>query len=125
MCSKGSAAFRGPVRGVLIPCEEKAAEVFKRMFLQGTPEEVEEQVRRAGAGPEHPRRGGGPGEELAAQRRARATASGSINISPACAIWNSGWQMSREWERKPKPEVKRAGAARSGQSAEPTWRRCG
>jgi len=32
--------------GVLIPCEEKASELFKRLFLVGSPEEVEAQVRR-------------------------------------------------------------------------------
>src|SRR5436309_2039294 len=32
--------------GVLIPCEEKAAEVFSRMFLQGTKAETEAQVRK-------------------------------------------------------------------------------
>src|SRR6478735_10271651 len=32
--------------GVLIPCEEKAADVFARMFIQGTKAEVETQVRK-------------------------------------------------------------------------------
>lgn len=32
--------------GVLIPCEEKPSEVFRKLFLQGSPEEVEAQVRR-------------------------------------------------------------------------------
>src|SRR3954447_13197268 len=32
--------------GVLIPCEEKASDVFRRMFLQGTPAETEDQVRK-------------------------------------------------------------------------------
>src|SRR5436189_2527942 len=36
--------------GVLIPCEEKAADVFARMFLQGTPAETEAQVRRLETG---------------------------------------------------------------------------
>ena len=44
--------------GVLIPCEEKAADVFTRLFLRGTPEEMEQQVRRL----EHPRRRGRPSE---------------------------------------------------------------
>src|SRR5262249_42982804 len=30
--------------GVLIPCEEKASDVFRRLFLGGTPEETERQV---------------------------------------------------------------------------------
>src|SRR2546430_2461602 len=32
--------------GVLIPCEEKASDVFKRLFIQGTEEEIESQERR-------------------------------------------------------------------------------
>src|SRR5690349_11036235 len=32
--------------GVLIPCEEKAADVFSRMFLQGTKAETDEQIRK-------------------------------------------------------------------------------
>src|SRR5213078_3947329 len=36
--------------GVLIPCEEKAAEVFRRMFVQGTPAEVDAQLRQLDRG---------------------------------------------------------------------------
>src|SRR3954468_10395471 len=36
--------------GVMIPCEEKSAEVFARMFLQGTKEETEAQVRKLETG---------------------------------------------------------------------------
>lgn len=36
--------------GVLIPCEEKASDVFTRMFLQGTKDETEEQVRKLETG---------------------------------------------------------------------------
>src|SRR5260370_37882485 len=32
--------------GVLIPCEEKPSEVFRRLFLQGTEAEMETQVRK-------------------------------------------------------------------------------
>src|SRR5215470_18053929 len=32
--------------GVLIPSEEKASDVFRRMFIQGTPDEMRDQVRR-------------------------------------------------------------------------------
>src|SRR5947207_1961738 len=36
--------------GVLIPCEEKAADVFTRMFLQGTKAETDAQVRKLDTG---------------------------------------------------------------------------
>src|SRR6266542_4683119 len=32
--------------GVLIPCEEKASDVFRKLFVRGTPEETECQVRK-------------------------------------------------------------------------------
>ena len=32
--------------GVMIPCDQSAADIFKRMFLQGTAEEIEKQVRK-------------------------------------------------------------------------------
>ena len=32
--------------GALIPCENKASEVYRKLFLQGSPEEVERQIRR-------------------------------------------------------------------------------
>lgn len=36
--------------GVAIPCEDKASEVFKQLFLQGTPDEIAVQVRRLNTG---------------------------------------------------------------------------
>src|SRR5262245_27684301 len=36
--------------GVLIPCEEKPSEIFKRLFLSGTPEEAQAQMRRLALG---------------------------------------------------------------------------
>jgi hypothetical protein len=36
--------------GVLIPCEEKPSEVFKRLFLRGSQREVQEQMRRLSLG---------------------------------------------------------------------------
>src|ERR1700759_3243443 len=36
--------------GALIPCEEKASDVFRRMFVQGTPAEVAAQMRKLDQG---------------------------------------------------------------------------
>jgi hypothetical protein len=36
--------------GALIPCEEKASEVFKRLFLNGTPQQIAEQERKLALG---------------------------------------------------------------------------
>jgi hypothetical protein len=50
--------------GVLIPCEEKASDVFRRLFLQGSAQETREPGPQAGAGPEHPRRRRRPGQRV-------------------------------------------------------------
>ena len=76
--------------GVLIPCEEKASDVFRRMFLQGSPGRSRSAGAQARTGREHPRRGRRSGQGAAANRSAPATATGSTNISPASAIWSSG-----------------------------------
>jgi len=36
--------------GVLIPCENKASNVYKQLFLQGSPEEIENQIRKLNLG---------------------------------------------------------------------------
>jgi hypothetical protein len=44
--NKGQRSLSWTGAGVLIPCEDSAASVYRRLFLQGTPEEVERQVAR-------------------------------------------------------------------------------
>jgi hypothetical protein len=44
--AQGSRSLSWTGGGVLIPCEEKASQVFKKLFLQGTPAEVKAQVRK-------------------------------------------------------------------------------
>src|SRR4051812_2487499 len=43
---RGQRSLSWTSSGVLIPCEEKAADVFRKLFMRGTPEETERQVRR-------------------------------------------------------------------------------
>lgn len=43
---KGVRSLSWTESGVMIPCDQSAAETFKRMFLQGTAEETQEQVRK-------------------------------------------------------------------------------
>src|SRR2546426_10334811 len=43
---QGARSLAWTSSGVLIPCEEKAADVFKRLFIQGTEQEIEAQERR-------------------------------------------------------------------------------
>lgn len=44
--NRGQRSLSWTGAGVMIPCEESAAKVFEKLFLQGTPEEVERQVSR-------------------------------------------------------------------------------
>src|SRR5437773_4413909 len=43
---RGQRSLSWTPSGALIPCEEKASDVFKRMFVQGTEEEVKAQMRK-------------------------------------------------------------------------------
>ena len=90
--------------GVLIPCEEKAAEVFARMFLQGTKAETEAQVRKLETGQSIL-------DAVASQAKDLQRNVGSRDRDRLDQYFTSvreleqRMQMSREWERKPKPKV--------------------
>jgi hypothetical protein len=90
--------------GVLIPCEEKAAEVFRRLFLGGTPEEMEHQVRRLELGESIL-------DAVAGQARALQRNIGPRDRDRLDQYFTSvrdleqRMAMSREWEHKPKPVV--------------------
>lgn len=101
---RGARSLSWTGSGVLIPCEEKPSEVFRRLFLQGTPEETERQVRKlelgqsildavAGQAKSLQRTVGGAGRERLDQ------------YFTSVRELEQRMQMSREWERKPKPAV--------------------
>lgn len=90
--------------GVMIPCERTAAEVFKLLFVQGTPEEVQAQMRRLSLGQsmmdtvaEQTRR---LQRDLGARDRARLDQylTGVRDLERRLA-------QTAEWEKKPKPIV--------------------
>src|SRR5438477_5810409 len=90
--------------GVLIPCEEKAAEVFARMFLQGTKAETEAQVRKLETGQSILDAVASQAKEL--QRAVGARDRERLDQSfTTVRDLEQRLQMSREWERKPKPKV--------------------
>src|SRR5687767_1575141 len=90
--------------GVLIPCEEKAADVFSRMFLQGTKAETEAQVRKLETGQSIL-------DAVAGQAKALRRTVGSRDRDRLDQYFTSvreleqQMKMSREWERKAKPQV--------------------
>src|SRR5688572_18308314 len=90
--------------GVLIPCEEKAADVFARMFLQGTKEETEAQVRKLETGQSILDAVAGQAKQL--QRSVGARDRDRLDqYFTSVRDLEQRMQMSREWERKPKPKV--------------------
>ncbi len=90
--------------GVLIPCEEKAADVFTRMFLEGTKAETDAQIRKLELGQSIL-------DAVADQARDLQRSVGARDRDRLDQYFTSvrelerRMQMSREWEDKPKPKV--------------------
>ncbi len=90
--------------GVMIPCEEKAADVYKRLFLRGTKEEVDKQVRRLELGQSIL-------DAVAGQAKSLQRSVGPSDRDRLDQYFTSvrdleqRMSMSREWEHKEKPMV--------------------
>lgn len=101
---RGSRSLSWTGSGVLIPCEEKASDVFRKLFLQGSPEEAESQVRKLELGQSIL-------DSVAGQATAlKRTVSGADRdrldqYFTSVRELEQRMKMSREWERKPKPTV--------------------
>jgi BMFP domain-containing protein YqiC len=90
--------------GVLIPCEEKAADVFARMFLQGTKAETEAQVRKLETGQSILDAVAGQAKDLERTVSARDRERLDQYFTSVREL-EKRMQMSREWEDRPKPKV--------------------
>lgn len=90
--------------GVAIPPEDKAADVFRQLFVQGTPAEIEAQVRQLDAGRSIL-------DAVAAHAKALERTVGVRDRERLDEYFTSvrdlerRMQASREWERRPKPPV--------------------
>jgi hypothetical protein len=88
--------------GVLIPCEEKPSGVFKKLFLQGSPEQVNAQVRRLELG-------GSIMDAVADQTRSLQRHLGTRDRQRLDQYFTGVRDLekrlasAREWERRPKP----------------------
>src|SRR5436309_12337455 len=90
--------------GVLIPCEEKAADVFQRMFLQGTRTETQAQIRKLELGQSILDAGAGQAKDL--QRTVGARDRDRLDqYFTSVRDLEQRLQMSGALERKPKPNV--------------------
>ncbi len=90
--------------GVMIPCEESASDVFKRMFFQGSEAEVEEQIRKLELGQSIL-------DTVAGQARTLQRDLGASDQDRLDQYFTSVRDLekrmaaSKEWEHKPKPTV--------------------
>ncbi|HWW01687.1 MAG TPA: DUF1552 domain-containing protein [Candidatus Acidoferrum sp.] len=90
--------------GVLIPCEEKAANVFALMFLQGTKAETDAQIRKLEMGQSILDAVAGQAKHL--QRTVGARDRDRLDqYFTSVRELEQRMQMSREWEDRPKPKV--------------------
>jgi hypothetical protein len=102
--SQGNRSLSWTGSGVLIPCEEKASEVFRRLFLRGTAEEVAAQERKLELGESIL-------DAVADQAKGLQKQLGPRDRDRMDQYFTSvrdleqRMKMSREWERKPKPTV--------------------
>jgi BMFP domain-containing protein YqiC len=91
--------------GILIPCDEKASEVFKRLFVQGTAAEVEAQMRQLDQGQSILDAVSDQAKDL--QRRVGLRDRARLDqYFTSVRELEERMQQGREWERKPKPVVK-------------------
>lgn len=102
---QGSRSLSWTSSGVLIPCEEKASDVFRQLFLQGSATEMEHQVRRLELGQSILDSVGDQARSLQRQAGAHDRARLDQYFTSVRELEHR-MQMSREWERKPKPVVK-------------------
>jgi hypothetical protein len=90
--------------GVAIPPEDKAADVFKQLFLQGSPAQVAAQIRRLDTGRSILDTVAGQAKELSRSVTARDRDRLDQYFTSVRDLENR-LQASRGWEDKPKPVV--------------------
>ncbi|MEP7336758.1 MAG: DUF1552 domain-containing protein [Acidobacteriota bacterium] len=90
--------------GVLIPSEEKPSEVFKRLFLTGSPEEVQAQMRRLALGQSVMDTVAGQTRRLQRDLGARDRERLDQYFTGVRDLEQRMGQAA-DWERKPKPVV--------------------
>jgi BMFP domain-containing protein YqiC len=103
--------------GVAIPPEERAADVFNQLFLQGTPEQVEAQIHRLDTGRSILDAVADQAKDLQRDVSARDRTRLEQYFTSVRDL-ESRLQESREWERKPKPVVNHAAPPELGGPAQ-------
>jgi hypothetical protein len=101
---QGQRSLSWTASGVLIPCEEKAADVFSRMFLQGSKAETDAQIRKLEMGQSILDAVAGQAKDLQLKVGVRDRDRLDQYFTSVREL-EQRMQMSREWENKPKPKV--------------------
>lgn len=102
--ARGQRSLSWTGTGALIPCEEKASDVFRKLFLQGSPAEVREQIRRLD-------RGRSVMDAVAGQLGDLRRGLGATDRDRLDQYLGGVRDLekrlvaAREWEDKPKPKV--------------------
>lgn len=90
--------------GVLIPCEDKASDVYRQLFLQGSEEEVENQVRKLKIGQSIMDTVADQAKSL--NRRLGAGDRDRMDqYTTAVREVEKRMAMNQDWERRPKPKT--------------------
>ena len=99
---KHSLSFTGS--GALIPCENRASDVFRRLFVQGTPAEIAAQMRKLQDGQSILDAVGDQAKDL--QRNVTARDRDRLDqYFTSVRDLEQRLQMARAWEHKPLPVV--------------------
>ena len=102
--SRGQRSLSWTASGAMIPCEEKASEVFRRLFLRGSPEEVDRQMRRLQLGQSIM-------DAVAGQAKTLQREVGPHDRERLDQYFTGVRDLevrmgeAREWEKRPKPVV--------------------
>ena len=102
--AQGSRSLSWTGSGVLIPCENHASEVFKRLFLRGSEKEVKEQQRKLSLGQSIMDAVAGQAKSL--QRDVTAHDRDRLDqYFTGVRDLENRLKMAQEWEKQPKPHV--------------------
>jgi BMFP domain-containing protein YqiC len=101
---QGSRSLSWTASGVLIPCEEKAADVFRKLFVQGSAAEVETQLRKLAQGQSILDAVGSQAKDL--QRSVGARDRDRLDqYFTSVRELERRMELAKEWEKRPKPKV--------------------
>ncbi len=104
--SKGQRSLTFTGSGVMIPCEDSAASIYRRLFLQGSEEEVAQQIERLKLGESIMDSVAEHAKGLKGNLGARDVERLDQYVTGVREL-ERRMVLSREWEKRPKPKTTR------------------